>query len=136
MKADPEERRGSSVHNFLVFLALLTLAGTNFVLGMFAEIGDGLLPATIGVALIEMSIGLIYFMHLDEERGARRIAFPIGLAFVFLLGLLSMLDIVTRWAPTRPDGPTQPQLPPEVPSRLGPDTPPPPIPMRLKGGLP
>lgn len=136
MKTDPEERPGSTLRNVLVWLALLTCAGANFLFGMFAEIGDALLPTVIGISLLEMTLGLIYFMHLDEEHGARRIAFPVGLAFVFLLGLISMLDIVTRWAPTRPDGPTQPKLPPEIPARLGPDTPPPPIPMRVKGALP
>lgn len=136
MKTDPEEKPESTLRNVLVWVALLMLAGANFLLGMFAEIGDALLPATIGVALVEMTVGLVYFMHLDEERGARRMAFPVGLAFVFLLGLISMLDIITRWPPARPDGPTQPRLPPEIGSRLGPDTPPPPIPMRVNGALP
>lgn len=136
MKTDPEEKEGSSLRNVLVWIALMTLAGANFLLGLLADIGKALLPATVGIALLEMTIGLIFFMRLDEQKGARRVAFPVGLAFVLLLGLISLLDVITRWAPTRPDGPTQPKLPPEIEQRLGPDTPPPPIPMRIKGGLP
>lgn len=136
MKPFPEEREGSSLRNVLVWLALITLAGANFLIGLLADIGKAKLPALIGVSVVEMTIGLIYFMRLDEQKGARRAAFPVGLAFVVLLGLIALLDVITRWAPTRPDGPTQPKLPPEIEDRLGPDTPPPPIPMRVRGGLP
>lgn len=136
MKTDPEEQPGSTLRNLLVWLTLMTLASANFLLGLLADIGDALLPALIGVAIVEMVVGLVFFMRLDEQRGTRRVIFPLGLGFVMLLGLLSYLDIITRWEPTRPDGPTQPKLPPEIDQRLSPDSPPPPIPMRVKGSLP
>lgn len=135
MKTDPEERPGSTSRNILVWLALMTLAGANFLFGLFADIGEALLPTLLGISILEMTIGLVFFMKLDEQKGARRVAFPVGLGFVLLLGLISLLDVITRWAPARPDGPTQPQLPPEIEERLGPDTPKPPIPMRIKGEI-
>jgi cytochrome c oxidase subunit 4 len=134
MKTDPEEKEHDWVHAVLVYVALMTCAGANFLIGEVSDIGNWRLYSVIIVGTIEMGIGAWYWMHLDEQRGARRAALPLALVFVALLGSLSILDLITRWPPVLPDGPSQRALPPAIPWRIGVGKPPQPLPSQVTGG--
>lgn len=134
MKTDPEEREHGWLHAVGVFCALVTCAGANFLLGKVADIGNWRLYGTMMIAVVEMAIGAWFWLHLDEQRGARRAILPVSLFFVSLLGVITIIDLVTRWAPVRPDGPSMPAMPPAISARVGPGVPPRPIPNQVTGG--
>lgn len=134
MKTDPEEQEHDWLHAVLVWIALVTCGGANFLLGKLSDIGNWRLYGTMVVAVVEMTIGAWYWLHLDEQRGARRAALPLSLFFVSLLGALTILDLITRWAPVRPDGPSMPAMPPAISARIGAGLPPRPIPDQVTGG--
>lgn len=134
MNPDPEEREHRGLRAVLVYVALVACAGANFLIGRVSDLGDWRLYGVLLFAVVEMAIGSWYWMHLDEQRGARRAALPVSLFFVTLLGLLTITDLITRWGPVRPDGPSMPMMPPAISARVGAGLPPRPIPDQVTGG--
>jgi len=76
------------------FIASLftTLVAYNMVTGHVMT-GVGLVVVLGGLALIQMAIQLIFFLHLDEESGSRyKLA-----AFGFMAGILFIVVVGSLW---------------------------------------
>jgi cytochrome c oxidase subunit 4 len=76
----------------LFALTFLTVIAHQFKaqLGMFAS------AVAFLIALIKASLVVLWFMHLKDDNNMNRAIFGSAFAFLFLLWVLTELDIITR----------------------------------------
>ncbi|WP_375769235.1 cytochrome C oxidase subunit IV family protein [Archangium gephyra] len=110
-----------------VVLVVLTLA--TWVLGTKAKLGPYSLPTSLGIAVLKTVLVAMFFMHLVEQRGARRVVLPVAVLFLGLLLGVSVLEAMTRIRMARPDGideelePKRPASTRTTPPGSGPENP-------------
>lgn len=75
-----------------VLSLLLTLAAYMVVVGHYM-MGTALLVLLAGLALVQMVVQLMYFLHLDEEVKPRYRL----LSFIFMAGVLVILVVGSLW---------------------------------------
>ena len=81
-----------------VWMGLIGLTGLSFGLS-FVALGSGSIAVAIGIALVKSTLVVVFFMHVLEERGAGRLALPVAVTLIFVLGLFVIFDVKTRFAP-------------------------------------
>jgi cytochrome c oxidase subunit 4 len=74
----------------------------------------GTKPTSLGIAVLKTVLVAMFFMHLAEQRGARRVVLPVSVLFLGLLGM-TVLEAMTRLRMARPDG-IQEELEPKRPA--------------------
>ena len=79
-------------------IALFVLAGASLAL-RFANLGDAGFPVAMGIAVIKAVLVAVFFMEIMTERPTVGIAFVTGVAFVAILVVFVVADIVTRSIP-------------------------------------
>jgi len=81
-----------------VVLAVLTVA--TYVLGRHMTLGPYSLPTSLVIATVKTVLVAMFFMHLVEQQGSRRLIFPVAVLYVALLLGISLLEVMTRYRPT------------------------------------
>ena len=79
-------------------IALFVLAGTSLAL-RFANLGDAGFPVAMAIAALKAILVAVFFMEILTEKPAVGIAFLTGVAFVAILVVFVVADIVTRSVP-------------------------------------
>jgi cytochrome c oxidase subunit IV len=88
-----------------VWGVLVVLTVATWLLGTRGHLGHWSLPVAVGIALAKTALVAMFFMHLVEQPGARRVVFPVSALFLALLLGLSLVEAMTRVRMARPDGP-------------------------------
>ncbi len=87
----------------VIWVVTLAVVAGNFGLA-YLPLGAFQLVVAYGLALANVVLVMTFFMDLLEQRGARRFTLVVaGMWFLLLLGLV-LLDVGTRFPPTRPSG--------------------------------
>lgn len=102
-----------------VWLVLVVLTLVTWMLGTKAKLGPYSLPASMGIAVVKTVLVAMFFMHLVEQRGSRRVVLPVSVLFLGLLLCVSLLEAMTRIRMARPDG-IEEELKPKRPASTGP----------------
>ena len=84
-------------------LSVLTVA--TWWLGTKVQLGPWSLPVALLIAVAKTVLVAMFFMHQEEQPGARRVALPVSALFVMLLMGGVLLEAMTRERMGRPDGP-------------------------------
>ena len=79
-----DRANGSLKTDIIVYVAILALSGLQVVLAYHSR-GSQLLVRMLVVAVIQASLGAMYFMHLLDERRNLRLALIPGTVFVLLM---------------------------------------------------
>jgi cytochrome c oxidase subunit 4 len=104
--AQPEAHAGKHAHSattyVVVFVALMVLALTTYLLGEGRLPKAWALPVAMLIACIKAGLVLTFFMHLNEHKGAVRLTVVIAVFFILMLIGGTISDAATRFAPTNP----------------------------------
>jgi cytochrome c oxidase subunit 4 len=98
-----------------VWLVLVVLTVVTWVLGTKVPLGPYSLPTSLGIAVVKTVLVAMFFMHLVEQPGARRVVLPVSAVFLMLLLGLTLIEAMTRIHMARPDGVPE-ELQPERPT--------------------
>ncbi|MFY0562264.1 cytochrome C oxidase subunit IV family protein [Archangium lansingense] len=109
------EKKKSTWGYVAVWVVLVVLTVLTWVLATKAKLGPYSLPTSLGIAVVKTVLVAMFFMHLVEQRGARRVVLPISVLFLGLLLGVSLLEAMTRIRMARPDG-IQEELEPKRPA--------------------
>jgi cytochrome c oxidase subunit 4 len=85
-------------------LVLVVLTVVTWVLGTKVPLGPYSLPTSLGIAVVKTVLVAMFFMHLVEQPGARRVVLPVSAVFLMLLLGLTLIEAMTRIHMARPDG--------------------------------
>lgn len=88
----------------VVGLALVLLAAGTFLCAGL-PLGAWSTPVALTFAVAKAALIILIFMELGYQRGGSRFVFAVSVFFVLLLICFVVLDVDTRFAPTRPPGP-------------------------------
>jgi caa(3)-type oxidase subunit IV len=80
-----ERGNGSLKKEIIVYVCILALSGLQIVLAYQHAQGAQLLVRMLAVALIQAGLGVMYFMHLLDERKNLRLALIPATIFVLLM---------------------------------------------------
>jgi len=80
-----ERANGSLKKEIIVYVCILALSGLQIVLAYQHAQGAQLLVRMLAVALIQAGLGVMYFMHLLDERKNLRLALIPATIFVLLM---------------------------------------------------
>lgn len=80
-----ERANGSLKKEIIVYVCILALSGLQIVLAYQHVPGAQLLVRMLAVALIQAGLGVMYFMHLLDERKNLRLALIPATIFVLLM---------------------------------------------------
>jgi caa(3)-type oxidase subunit IV len=80
-----ERANGSLKKEIIVYVCILALSGLQVVLAYQHAPGAQLLVRMLAVALIQAGLGVMYFMHLLDERKNLRLALIPATIFVLLM---------------------------------------------------
>lgn len=100
-----EEKKKKSAWEYVAvwaILAVLTVA--TWVLGNKVKLGPYSLPVSMLISVAKTVLVAMFFMHLVEQPGARRVVFPVSVVFLALLMGVTLIDAMTRVRMARPDG--------------------------------
>ena len=87
-----------------VWVVLTVLTLLTWVLGTKLKLGPYSLLASMGIAVVKTVLVAMFFMHLVEQPGARRVVLPVSAVFLCLLLGVTLLEAMTRIRMARPDG--------------------------------
>jgi cytochrome c oxidase subunit 4 len=87
-----------------VWGVLVVLTVVTWVLGTKMKLGPYALPTSLGIAVVKTVLVAMFFMHLVEQPGARRVVLPVSVLFLSLLLGVTLLEAMTRIRMARPDG--------------------------------
>ena len=79
-----DRANGSLKTDIIVYVTILALSGLQIVLA-YHSTGRQLLVRMLVVAVIQAGLGVMYFMHLLDERRSLRLALIPGTGFVLLM---------------------------------------------------
>jgi cytochrome c oxidase subunit IV len=100
-----EEKKEKSAWGYVgVWVVLVVLTVTTWILGTKVPLGPFSLPTSLGIAVVKTVLVAMFFMHLVEQPGARRVVLPVSVVFLLLLMGVSLIDAMTRIHMARPDG--------------------------------
>jgi cytochrome c oxidase subunit IV len=99
-----EEKKKSAWGYVVVWGVLAVLTVATWVLGTKMKLGVFSLPVALGIAVVKTVLVAMFFMHLVEQRGARRVVLPVSAVFLCLLLGVTLLEAMTRIRMARPDG--------------------------------
>jgi cytochrome c oxidase subunit 4 len=88
----------------VVFIALMVLALTTYLLGEGRLPREWSLPVAMLIAVVKAGLVLLFFMHLAEHGGAVRLTVVIAVVFIVLLIGFTVSDAATRYPATNPTG--------------------------------
>lgn len=98
-----QEEHGGAGRYVLIWILLLVLTVVTVLTGRMHLPTFGLLLALV-IATVKGSLVALYFMHLNEHRGANRLVFAVSIFFVVLLIGFSLMDLGTRFRLANPPG--------------------------------
>jgi cytochrome c oxidase subunit IV len=110
-----EEKEKSVVGYVVVWGVLAVLTVATWVLGSKVQLGPYSLPVSLGIAVLKTVLVAMFFMHLVEQPGARRVVLPVSVVFLGLLMGVTLLEAMTRIHMARPNG-IQEELEPKRPA--------------------
>lgn len=110
-----EEKKKSAWGYVGVWGVLAVLTVVTWVLGTKLKLGAFSLPVALGLAVMKTVLVAMFFMHLVEQPGARRVVLPVSAVFLCLLLGVTLLEAMTRSRMSRPDG-HQEELEPRRPA--------------------
>ena len=87
-----------------VWGVLVVLTVATWQLGTRGHLGSWSLPVALGIAMAKTALVAMFFMHLVEQPGARRVVLPVAALFLALLLGVSLVEAMTRVRMARPDG--------------------------------
>ncbi|QRK11275.1 cytochrome C oxidase subunit IV family protein [Archangium violaceum] len=99
-----EEKKKSAWGYVGVWAVLAVLTVLTWVLGTKLKLGPMGLPVALLIAVAKTVLVAMFFMHLVEQPGARRVVFPVSVLFLALLMGGTLIDAMTRIRMARPDG--------------------------------
>ncbi|MFY0527271.1 cytochrome C oxidase subunit IV family protein [Archangium gephyra] len=123
------EKKKSTWGYVAVWVVLVVLTVVTWVLGTKVKLGPYSLPTSLGIAVVKTMLVAMFFMHLVEQRGTRRVVLPVSVLFLGLLLGVSLLEAMTRVRMARPDGideelePKRPASTRTTPPGTGPEEP-------------
>lgn len=100
-RAEAKEKSAWEYVGVWVVLAVLTV--TTWVLGSKVQLGSYSLPVSMLISVVKTLLVALFFMHLIEQKGARRVVFPVAVVFLMLLMGVTLIDAMTRVRMARPD---------------------------------
>ncbi len=111
--AETTAHHSSAGRYVLVWAALFALTWTTWAVSK-VNLGHFNLPISLLIAILKGSLVVVFFMHLFQHAPANRLVFATAIAFLLLLGTLTLTDLMTRFPLTVPPGPwfTEQPLPP------------------------
>jgi caa(3)-type oxidase subunit IV len=84
------EEHDSSVKKYLVvYVAILVIAGLQFVVAYSDASGSQMFVRMLALAVVEAALGLLFFMHLSDNRGL--------LWFVLIFTVFVLLAMQYGW---------------------------------------
>ena len=110
-----EEKKKSGWGYVGVWLVLSVLTVATWVLGSKMKLGPLSLPVSMLIAVTKTVLVAMFFMHLVEQPGARRVVLPVSAVFLLLLMGVTLIDAMTRIRMARPNG-LQEELEPKRPA--------------------
>ncbi len=116
--AEDSGRRVSQRGYLVAYVVIAALAIASYALAHL-HLGRAALPLGLAIATVQAVVAALYFMHLVEQRGARRFVLPVCIFFILLLLTLVFADVGQRYPPVRPAGvghrvPPRPDAPPQA----------------------
>jgi cytochrome c oxidase subunit 4 len=108
MASDPrveESEEGPGIVLLLIVGAALLLLATGTFLLAGVPMGGWSTPVALAFAVAKAALIVGVFMELGYHRGGSRFGFGVSVFFVLLLITFVVLDVKTRFPPTRPPGP-------------------------------
>lgn len=99
-----EEKKKSAWGYVVVWAVLSVLTVATWVLGTKLKLGPMGLSVALGIAVTKTVLVAMFFMHLVEQPGARRVVLPVSTVFLCLLLGLTLLEAMTRMRMSRPNG--------------------------------
>ncbi|WNG41606.1 oxidase [Archangium violaceum] len=99
-----EEKKKSAWGYVAVWAVLSVLTVATWVLGTKLKLGPLGLPVALIIAVAKTVLVAMFFMHLVEQRGARRVVLPVSAVFLCLLLGVTLLEAMTRVRMARPNG--------------------------------
>jgi cytochrome c oxidase subunit IV len=100
-----------------VWIALLVLTVTTYVLSRVDLGGHWNLVAALAIAVTKASLVVMFFMHLWDAKGTNRLVFIVSIFFVLLLIAGVVGDMATRFPLARPPEATGLSREPKGPAR-------------------
>jgi cytochrome c oxidase subunit IV len=88
-----------------VWLVLAVLTVATWWLGTRVQLGTWAVPVALGIAVAKTLLVAMFFMHLVEQPGARRVVLPVAMLLLAVLLTVVLLEAATRDRMSRPDGP-------------------------------
>lgn len=96
------KHEGSSTLRYVgIWVALAVLTVATWILGEKVHLGALALPVSLAIAIAKTVLVAVFFMHLVEQPGARRLVFPVSVAFLTLLLGVTLLEAMTRFPPVQ-----------------------------------
>jgi cytochrome c oxidase subunit IV len=100
-----EEKKEKSAWGYVgVWVVLVVLTVVTWVLGTKVPLGPFSLPTSLGIAVVKTALVAVFFMHLVEQPGARRVVLPVSAVFLLLLMGITLIEAMTRVHMARPNG--------------------------------
>jgi len=80
-----DQANGSLKTDIVVYVCILALSGLQIILAYQHAGGAQLMARMLALALIQAGLGVMYFMHLRDERRNLRLALIPAIIFVLLM---------------------------------------------------
>ena len=109
------EKKKSTWEYVAVWGVLAVLTVLTWVLGSKVQLGPYSLPVSMLISVMKTVLVAMFFMHLVEQPGARRVVLPVSVVFLALLMGVTLIDAMTRVRMAKPNG-IQEELEPKRPA--------------------
>jgi len=105
----------------LNWFALCALTGTTFGVSQIPMSGNLHMAAAICIAVVKVTLVVLFFMHLWHAEGINRIVFVVSFLFLLVLMFFVLADVATRFTLSNSRIPPMPQIDQQmVPSGMPP----------------
>lgn len=91
----------STLRYVVIWLALAVLTVATWILGRKVPLGIFSLPVALAIAVAKTVLVAMFFMHLVEQPGARRLVLPVAVLFLTLLLGVTLLETMMRFPPVQ-----------------------------------
>jgi cytochrome c oxidase subunit 4 len=88
----------------LIWALLLVFTAITVITGHWVNLGPGNIIVALIIATTKATLVVLFFMHLWDMGGVNRLVFVVSVLFAVVLIIGVFGDLMTRFAPTLPNG--------------------------------